>query len=97
MATSYEVQLRVKPEASARSLKDVLGQTLSDSGRFDRSPEIVQLPDDDPTLLVTIWLDGDDTSTAKRAAIDAVEEAVRAAGLDRDAVVIDDATARSSS
>ena len=97
MATSYEVQMRVRPEASARSLKDVLGQTLSDSGRFDRSPEIAQLPDDDPTLLVTIWLDGDDTSTAEQDAVEAVRDATRAAGLDQDAVTIVDATARSSS
>lgn len=97
MATAYEVQLRVRPESSARSLKDVLGQTLADSGRFDRAPEIEQLPDDDPTLLVTIWLDGDDASTAEQDATDAVREAVRAAGLDQDAATIDDATARSSS
>jgi hypothetical protein len=97
MATAYEVQMRVRPEASARSLKDVLEQALADSGRFARSPEIEQLPDDDPTLLVTLWLDGDDVSTAERDAIDALREAVRAAGLDDDAVTVDDTTARSSS
>jgi hypothetical protein len=96
VATAYEVQMRVRPEASARSLKDVLGQTLADSGRFSRAPEIEQLPDDDPTLLLTFWLDGDDASTAEQEAVDALREAVRAAGLDQDALTIDDATARSS-
>ena len=97
MATSYEVQMRVRPEASARSLKDVLGQTLADSGRFARAPEIVQLPEDDPTLLVTIWVDGADASTAQQDARDALREAVRAAGLDEGAVTINDSTARTSS
>jgi hypothetical protein len=97
VATSYEVQMRVRPEASARSLKDVLSQTLADSGRFVRPPEIEQLPDDDPTLLVTIWVDGADASTAQQDAADALRGAVRAAGLDHDAVTIDDSTARSSS
>lgn len=97
MATSYEVQMRVHPEASARSLKDVLLQTLADSGRFPRTPEIEQLPDDDPTLLVTIWVDGADSSTAQQDAADALREAVRAAGLDEGAVTIDDSTARSTS
>ena len=97
MATAYEVQVRVRPEASARSLKDVLGQTLADSGRFTRAPEIEQLPDDDPTLLVTIWLDRDDASTAEQDAVDALHRAVTAAGLGEDAVRVDDASARSSS
>jgi hypothetical protein len=97
VATAYEVQLRVRPEASARSLKDVLGQTFVDSGRYARPPEIEQLPDDDPTLLVTIWLDGDDASTAEQDAVAAVRDAVRSAGLDQDALTIDDATARANS
>jgi len=97
MATSYEVQLRVRPEASARSLKDVLGQTLADSGRFVRAPEVEQLPDDDPALLVTIWVDSADASTAQQEARDALRGAVRSAGLDEGAVTIDDTTARTSS
>jgi hypothetical protein len=90
------VQLRVRPEASARALTDVLGQTLADTGRFTRAPEIEQLPDDDPTLLVTIWVDGADASTAQQDAVAALHDAVRAAGLDEAAATVDAASARSS-
>jgi hypothetical protein len=97
MATSYEVHLRVQPESSARSLRDVLTQTLAHTGDFARSPQVDQLPEDDPMLLVTLWLDADDASTAQLAAGEAVRKALTDAGLDVGAAVIRDADVRASS
>lgn len=90
MATSYEVRLTVAPESSARSLKDVLGQAMSDSGSFVRAPRIDQLPEDDPALMVTLWVDSADSSTAEQDARQALDDAVKAAGLDRDAATVRD-------
>jgi hypothetical protein len=96
VATSYEVRLHVRPQGSVTSLKDVLTRTLADSDRFSRTPEIEQLPDDDPRLLVTIWIDGEDASTAEQDAAAAIRAAVSAAGLEPDAIRIGDGSATSS-
>ena len=91
MTTAYEVRLQVAPQSSARSLKDVLQQALADTGEFERSPQIDQLPEDDPALLVTLWIDSADTSTAQQEARAAIGKALVAAGLDEDAAKIRDA------
>lgn len=91
MTTAYEVRLQVAPQSSARSLKDVLEQALADSGEFERAPQIDQLPEDDPALLVTLWIDSADTSTAQQEARAAIGKALVAAGLDEDAATIRDA------
>jgi hypothetical protein len=97
MATSYEVRLHVQPRGSVTSLKDALTRTLAGSDRFDRAPEIEQRPDDDPTLLVTMWLAADDASTAQQEGAAAIRSALDAAGLDQDDARIGDASTRSSS
>ena len=96
MATTYEVFLTVAPEGSATALRDVLLRTLSAKG-FPRSPTVEQLPEDDPALVVTMWMEAADASEARLAADQAVRDALRDAGLREDAASIRDSAVRSSS
>lgn len=95
VGTTYEVFLTVAPETSATALRDVLRQTLSAKGS-SRSPTVEQLPEDDPALIVTMWMDAADSSEARLAAGEALREALRDAGLDEDAASIRDSAVRSS-
>ena len=92
----FEVSLHVHSSGSITSLRDVLQQSLREVRDFEGAPTIEVSGDDDPDLLVTLFLQAEDASAAQRDARAALEQALTDVGVTGSTIDVGDSDVESS-